>query len=142
MKTLHLDVEYEFDFHLYGLVSPSKEYTLAWWLNKLLDLRLAKQKDLCYVFGAKDQLLISNFEFSTDHSIIRLFRNKALGTSMLKKPFFLPDIKEYDYVLQISGSTSSLYPTELISKVQNIPFVQYVKQFDPITLKFRNNLIF
>lgn len=142
MKNLRLDIEYDYDFDLYGLVSAGKEYTMAWWLNKSFNLHLTKQKDICYIFGSKNQLMISNYEFCTDHSIIRLFRNKALGTNTLKKPFLLPEIKEYDYVLQITGSFSGLYPHELISKMQNIPFVQYVKQFDPLTLKFKENLIF
>ena len=142
MKILRLDIEYEYDFNLYGLVSAGKEYTMAWWLNKLFNLHLTKQQDLCYIFNSQDKLLISNYEFSTDHSVIRLFRNKALGTNTYNKPFLLPEIKEYDYVLQITGSLSGLYSQELISKIQNIPFVQYVKQFDPLSLKFKENLIF
>jgi len=142
MKTLRLDIEYEYDFDLYGLVSPGKEYTVAWWLNKLFKLHLKKQQDLCYLFGSNEKLLISNYEFSTEHSTVRLFRNKALGTNTFKKPFLLPEIKEYDYVLQVTGTFSNLYPQELIGKIHNIPLVQYVKQFDPLTLKFKENLIF
>lgn len=142
MKALRLDIEYEYDFDLYGLVSPGKEYTMAWWLNKLFKLHLTKQQDLCYTFESKDRLIISNFEFCSEHSTVRLFRNRALGTNTLKKPFLLPDIKEYDYILQITGAFSGLYPQQLISKMHNIPFVQYVKQFDPLSLKFKENLIF
>jgi len=142
MKTLHLDIEYEYDFDLYGLVSPGKEYTMAWWLNKLFNLHLTKQQDLCYIFESKDQLIISNYEFCSEHSTVRLFRNRAMGTNTIKKPFLLPDIKEYDYVLQIAGTFSGLYPQQLISRIHNIPFVQYVKQLDPLSLKFKENLIF
>ncbi len=142
MKTLRLDIEYDYDFDLYGLVSAGKDYTMAWWLNKLFNFRLTKQQDLCYIFGSKDQLMISNFEFCLEHQAVRLFRNRALGINNLKKPFLLPDIKEYDYILQITGVFTELYPQELISKLNNIPFVQYVKQFDPLSLKFKENLIF
>lgn len=142
MKTLRLDIEYEYDFDLYGLVSAGKDYTMAWWLNKLFKLHLIKQQDLCYIFGGKDRLMISNYEFSLEHKTVRLFRNRALGTNTLKKPFLLPDIKEYDYVLQITGVFTELYPQEFLRKIHNIPFVQYVKQVDPLSLKFKENLIF
>ncbi len=46
MKTFTLDVEYACDFDLFGLVSSSREHTLAWTLNRALRLRLIKQPDL------------------------------------------------------------------------------------------------
>ncbi|MFD2513648.1 IPExxxVDY family protein [Pontibacter locisalis] len=142
MKSLHLDIEYNFDFDLFGVVSPVKDYKLAWALNNLFDLRLSKQQDLCYDLHGKDRLIISNYQHISDHSTVRLFKNKALGPSTLKKPFLLPDIKEYDYVLQLAGAMQQLYPQEFIRTLLHTPLVQYVKQFDPLTLKFKENLIF
>jgi hypothetical protein len=142
MKTLHLDIEHEYNFDLYGIVTPVKDYKLAWALNDILDLRLLKQKDICYDFLGKDRLIISNYQYITDHNIIRLFRNKALGATTLKKPFLLPDIKEYDYVIQIAGAMQQLYPHELINRILKTDLVQYVKKFDPLTLKFKENLLF
>lgn len=142
MRTLRFDIEYNYDFSLFGLVSPIKEYKLAWVLNNLFDFRLSKQKDLCYEIMGKDRLIISNYHYITDHSTVRLFKNKASAPSTLKKPFLLPDIKEYDYVLQIAGSMQQMYPQEFIRTLLNTSMVQYVKQFDPLTLKFKENLIF
>ena len=142
MKLLTLDTDYEYDFDLYGLVSPGKDYTMAWWLNKLFAMRLIKQKDICYTLPGLGSMLVANYEFSTEHSVIRLFKNKALGASTLRKPYLLPDLKEYDYVLQICGSLPKLYPHQFINTLLHIPLVQYVKQFDPLSLKFKENLIF
>ncbi|MEJ8804249.1 IPExxxVDY family protein [Pontibacter sp. H249] len=142
MKTLRLDIDYEYDFDVYGVVSPVKDYKLAWALNNIFDLRLSRQKDLCYDFFGKDRLIISNYQHITEHTIVRLLRNKALVTTTLKKPFLLPDIKEYDYVIQISGAMQQLYPQEFINKILKTQLVQYVKKFDPLTLKFKENLLF
>ena len=142
MKIFHLDTSYEYDFDLYGLVSAGKDYKMAWWLNKLLGMRLTKQEDLLYTLPGREVIRISNFEFSTDHCVVRLFRNKALGTSTVRKPYLLPEIKEYDYVLQVTGPFSALMPQNFANTLLNIPLVQYVKQFDPLTLKFKENLIF
>ena len=142
MKSFYLDTDYEYDFDLYGLVSSGKDYTMAWWLNKLFALRLTKQKDLCYTLPGREQLWVSNYEFSTEHSIIRLFRNKAVGACTLRKPYLLPDIKEYDFVLQINGALPKRHPQNFINMLLHIPLVQYVKQFDPLLLTFKENLIF
>ncbi|MBC5993286.1 IPExxxVDY family protein [Pontibacter cellulosilyticus] len=142
MKTLRLDIDYEYDFDLYGVVSPVKDYKLAWALNNIFDLRLSRQNDLCYDLFGKDRLIISNYQYITDHSMVRLFRNRALVATTLKKPFLLPDIKEYDYVIQISGAMQQLYPQEFINSILKTQLVQYVKKFDPLTLKFKENLLF
>ncbi|MFC5271484.1 IPExxxVDY family protein [Adhaeribacter terreus] len=142
MKTLRLDLDYEYDFELYGIVSSSKEYTLAWAMNQYFNLRLIKQKDLCFDFISKGRLVISNYLHRTEHYSIRLFRNKSVDLSTLKKPFLVPDIKEYDYVVQISGAFDRFCPQELLRKFNMVPLVQYVKQFDPNALQFKDNLIF
>ncbi|WP_018477240.1 IPExxxVDY family protein [Pontibacter roseus] len=143
MKTLHLDTDYDFGFALYGVVSSCKDYKVAWSLNRLLGLNLIRKRDLCYTMPGREKLLISNYEHNDEHSTVRLFRNKALGTSTLPKPYLLPDLKDYDYVLQIAGSLQQLlYPQDLIGRLQRLSLVQYVKQFDPLTLKFKENLLF
>jgi hypothetical protein len=142
MKALLLDIEYDYGFSLFGVVSPIKDYKLAWAMNHILDLHLIKQQDLCYDVQEKERLLISNFEHTSEHSVVRLFRNRAIGTHNLKKAFLLPELKEFDYVLQITGGMQRYHPEEFIKKLLNSPMVQYVKQFDPLTLKFRENLIF
>ncbi|WP_276498141.1 IPExxxVDY family protein [Pontibacter litorisediminis] len=142
MKTHHLQIEYDYSFDLYGLVTSVKDYKLAWALNRLLNLHLTRQKDLCYELLGRDRLLIANYRHVAEHSEVRLFRNRALGSPTLKKAFLLPDVKEYDYVLQITGAMQQLHPQELARKLMRTPLVQYVKQFDPLTLKFKENLIF
>lgn len=142
MKTFKLEVEYDYDFDVFGLVSSSKEYKLAWALNKYFNLRLVKQQDLNYDFMHKGRLVISNYLHTTEHNSFRLFRNKSVDLSTLKKPFLIPDIKEYDYVFQITGVISDFYQQELLNRFKHIPIVQYVKKFDPQSLRFKENLMF
>jgi hypothetical protein len=141
MKTLRLDIDYDFDFAVFGVVSSSKEYKLAWALNKYLNLRLVKQTDLCIDFIHKGRLVISNYLHLTEESSFRLFRNKSVDLSSLKKPFLVPDIKEYDYVVQVSGLLGEFHQ-ELLQRLNLIPLVEYVQHFDPINLKSKENLIF
>lgn len=142
MKTFKLEVDYDYDFDVFGLVSSSKEHKLAWALNKYLNIRLVKQQDLNYDFLNKGRLVISNYLHLTDHSTFRMFRNKSVDLSTLKKPFLVPDIKEYDYIIQISGAVTDFYQQEIINRFRLVPLVQYVKKFDPNSLKFKENLMF
>ncbi|MGV3639761.1 MAG: IPExxxVDY family protein [Adhaeribacter sp.] len=139
MKTFKLEVDYDYDFDLFGLVSSSKEYKLAWSLNKSLQIRLIKQQDLNFDFSNKGRLVISNYLYMSEHHTIRLFRNKSVDLSTLKKPFLVPDIKEYDYILQMSGGSAD---AELLNRFKLVPLIQYVKKFDPNSLKFKENLMF
>jgi len=138
MQTLQLYVEYEYDFDVYGLAASLKEYKLAWSLNRLLGFRLKKQQDLSYELCGQERAIISNYEYITDHSVVRLLRNKAHGV----KAFLLPEIEEFDYVLQITGALQQLCPQELTAKLLHLPLVQCVKQIDPLTLKLKEHLIF
>lgn len=142
MKTFKLEVEYDYEFDLFGLVSSSKEYKLAWSLNKSLNIRLIKQQDLNFDFYNKGRLVISNYRHMSEHSTIRLFRNKSVDLSTLKKPFLVPDIKEYDYIIQMTGGLSDFRHQELLNCFKRVPQIQYVKKFDPNSLKFKENLMF
>ncbi|MET4106981.1 IPExxxVDY family protein [Hymenobacter sp. UYP22] len=142
MKTLTLDVEYDCDFDLFGLVSSSREHTLAWVLNRALHLRLIKQQDLIYDLFSQGRLVISNYLHTTEHYTLRLLRNRSVDPSPLKKPFLAPDIKEYDYLLQVSNGMASHSSDELLVQLSALPEVQLVSQVDPNDLKFKENLLF
>ncbi|MBG8552404.1 MULTISPECIES: IPExxxVDY family protein [Hymenobacter] len=139
---LTLDVEYDCDFDLFGIVSSSREHTLAWTLNTALRLRLVKQQDLIYDLLSRGRLVISNYLHATETLSLRLLRNRSVDPSALKKPFLAPDIKEYDYLLQVSNGTGSLAGDELLARLTELPAVQYACQFDPNSLKFKENLLF
>ena len=142
MKTLTLDVEYECDFDLFGVVSSSREHTLAWQLNQALRLRLVKQQDLIYDLFNQGRLVISNYLHATEHLTLRLLRNRSIDPSVLKKPFLVPDVKEYDYLIQVSNGSGALAAEPLLASLMGLPVVQYACQFDPNSLKFKENLLF
>ncbi|WP_022824052.1 IPExxxVDY family protein [Hymenobacter norwichensis] len=142
MKTLTLDVEYDCNFDLFGVVSSSREHMLAWQLNQSLRLRLVKQQDLIYDLLSQGRLVISNYLHATEHLTLRLLRNRSLDPSVLKKPFLAPDIKEYDYLIQVSNGSGMLAADTLMQELTALPVVQYACQFDPNSLKFKENLLF
>lgn len=141
MKNFTLDVEYDYDFKLFGLVSSSKEYKLAWAISKFLNIRLIKQPDLVYDFISKGKLVISQYLYKTEHSTFRLLRNKSMVLGSIKKPFLLPEIKDYDFIIQISGILAEEYLEIIEEKLKALETVQFLKQFDPESFAFKENLL-
>ena len=141
MKTFTLDVEYECDFALFGLVSGTRDYTLAWALNRALRLRLVKQPELLLNLLSRGRLVFTHYLYTTETLTFRLLRNHSIAPSTLKKPFLAPDIKEYDYLLAVSNGSGDLADEALLQQLVALNVVQYACQFDPNSLKYKENLM-
>ena len=141
MKTFTLDGEYECDFALFGLVSSTRDYTLAWALNRALRLRLVKQPELLLNLLSRGRLVFTHYLYATETLTFRLLRNRSIAPSTLKKPFLAPDIKEYDYLLAVSNGSGDLADEALLQQLVALDVVQYACQFDPNSLKYKENLM-
>jgi len=140
-KTFTLDVELACDFDLFGLVSSARDYSLAWALNQALRLRLRRQPELLLALPGREHLVFSHYLYATEVLTLRLFRNRALVPSALPKPFLAPDVKEYDYLLAVTNGGDELAGAALVARLTALAAVQYATQFDPNTLKYKENLI-
>ena len=76
MKKKRLEIDYNFDFELLGVISSAKGYKLAWDINHAVSIRLIKQSDLIIHFS--NQIIGSFTYFSHESALntIKLFRNK------------------------------------------------------------------
>lgn len=142
MKILTLDAEYDCDFALFGLVSSTRDYSLAWGLNRDLRLRFVRQPDFVLNLVQQGPLAFSYYLHVKESLTLRLFRNRAVLPSALPKPFLAPDIREYDYLLQVQGGSDELAGVELLDRFTALPSIQYASELDPQELKYKENLIF
>ena len=142
MKTLTLDADYDYEFGLYGLVASLRDYTLAWHLNRALRLRLRRLPDLVLPLVQQGPLAFSYYLHGTEALSLRLLRNRAVGISTLAKPFLVPDLPEYDYLLHVQGGVGEWAGTELLDRLTALPVVQYASELLPQDLKYKENLFF
>lgn len=135
-----LNVEYKYDFLLFGIVSSAKDYKLAWSMNQVLQIRLIKAEDLKVEFN-EDTIVISNFIFKTSHCTFRLLKNKTYAS---EEPtgYFLPDQQHIDYLLMIEDETETIRTDDIMDKMKAIPDINALILFDVNTLLFKENLIF
>jgi hypothetical protein len=142
MKASKLVVDHDYNFDVLALISSEKDYKLAWSLNKLLNIHLCKAEDLCLDFVKDSKIMITNFIFEKEYSSLRLLKNKSNEFNNISKPFLLPELKEYDYIIRIEGERTFLDVDIIIQKLKSLPAIQYLKRIEIHKLKSKENLIF
>lgn len=142
MKITRLKVDFDYDFHMFGLIASVKDYKLAWHLNNALNLHLCRSEELQFEFLDKSKIYISNFIFEKEYSSFRLLKNRACESFNSSKPYLLPELKEYDYLIQVKDEAEEWDPDLIHTLLKSVPVVQYVIKIDLTNLRSKENLIF
>jgi hypothetical protein len=139
MKKSKLVIDYDFDFELWGVISVSKGYKLAWELNQRLDIRLVKQPDLVVGFKKGEEKSFSFFAFETPLNRLKLFKNKPVDVDS-GKYYLIPEFPHYDFILltQMEGELHEKF----IPQLKEIPTVELVASIPLEGLKSKLNFIF
>jgi hypothetical protein len=142
MKAIKLVVEYDFDFEFIGLISSLKGHKLAWNINNELKIELKKEDDICLDFLHEGQLIIINYNFETEYSNFRLIKNKSCEFANIASPYLIPELKEYDYFIQLQDESGFFGISSIMEKLKNISGIEYIKLIETENLKSKDNLIF
>ena len=140
MKKAKLLVEPTFDFELLGLVSPIREYRMAWLINKEMDLNLVKADDLELEFLNAPKLEISQYFLSLPHGFIQLLKNKALNSSQ-QLAYLIPELKNLDYFLLVQDETEQMQLSTFIDQLAKNSLIQSIVRIDISKLKSKENLL-
>ncbi|MDX2189248.1 MAG: IPExxxVDY family protein [Bacteroidota bacterium] len=135
-----LEIIPEFDFELLGIVSAAKDFTIACYINWYLGIELTKNEDLQYDFVKDCKFFISNFIFEADYSNIRLIKNRPVEFINLKKPYLLPELKNYDYFILLSGEYAENYAESEI-KLKKVPIINLIKRINYQEIPSAENLL-
>ncbi|MEO1053537.1 MAG: IPExxxVDY family protein [Bacteroidota bacterium] len=141
MKRKKLVIDYEYDFDLMGIVSSVKDYKLAWALNNFLSIELEKADDHILKFNKVGDIKFSNYIFATEHSEIRLFKNKAVDVSEQSKQFLVPEMGRFDYFLTAKGIISNCETKELADRLKRMRFIEYIVNINIETIKSKDNFL-
>lgn len=139
-KKIHkLAIEIESDYSLIGIASHENDYRLSWAINKSLGLDLKKKEDLT-LDHPKNKILInySLFIFDDENNYItyNLISNKS------EKGFLIPEMKNIDFVLRVSGSPDQNLLDDLLFKLKKIDIVITAFQINEVSEKLRKILMF
>lgn len=134
-----LEIEYTFDFELVGIRTSLKGYKLAWYLNKILNTHLTKQKDL-EVHLKKGSAFYDQFAHLTPMNALHLFRNRPSDADN-SLPVLVPEFPHFDYVL-MTQSEERLSGNRLQEYLRDVPSVELAALIPLSALKSKENFIF
>ena len=141
MRKQRLQVEFEFDFDVFGIVSALKDYKLAWNVNNDLHINLNKQKDITIQF-VDSELVISNYKYSTDNSELQLLRNKSYELLGGENQYLIPEMHRMDYFITLQGEINGWTNHEIQNKLKSTMGIDFVIKMDIEKLKSKENFIF
>ena len=140
MKKRRLDIEYTFDFDLYGITATMKPYKMAWEINRCLNINLVKSDDYEVMNKNKSLSNYLHYDQNTTHSLVKLFRNKPIEENE-QRNLLLPELPHFDFILLTRGEAYA-DNNRLQELLRNIPSVELVA-FIPLTaLKSKEHFIF
>jgi len=152
MSTQILTVEYEFDFILIGISSPSKDYKLGWELNKELRLNLCRIEDVLKQNTMKPGHVESELIISDDDGPNHLYSHyrhsdeeKGIEYDLVSNKsdsgLLIPEQKQADYFLIIRGIDSQAFSNKVLGTIRNMANVQTAFSIDANKLKSKELLI-
>jgi hypothetical protein len=133
-----IEVEYDFDFVLWGIVTTMRDYQICWELNKSLKINLKRQPDVEFSHPQRGRhMLFSLFRYydEMDKCLYHLMSNKYY------KEFLLPEVKEADYLLRFTGEMPYNYAEGILYSLKNVPKIMAVIPLEVSGLKSKHNLI-
>jgi hypothetical protein len=138
-KKVHkLSFDYDNEFYLIGIASHENDYRISWALNKLLGWNLAKTDDFKINHPKrKVEVNYSMYHFADDYGVsYHLISNKS------EKGFLLPDFKNIDYILKVSGEDNFNNISDLIQNIKKINIVITAFVIENLQSKYFNMFIF
>ncbi len=142
MKKNIIENSYDTDFELIGLVCNKKDYKLAWYLNKHLNIRLVKRRNVKLHFTDKTSILISNYLSQKEHITFELIQNKLLSLASVESKYLIPELNKFDFLLKIRDMTDEITAENVSIRIREIPIVEYAMKLKFDSLKSKDNLLY
>lgn len=137
-KTHKLSLKSETDLVLIGISSPENDYRISWAINQDLGTNFTKTENL-KVFNQKfnEDQEFSLYIYENEENLIKyhLIANKC------ENGYYIPELKNIDFFMQISGDISDDYKNDLVKKLKVIDVVKGVFIIDIDNLKSKNRLV-
>ncbi len=140
IKKNKLEIEYSYDFELLGVRTSLKGYKLAWELNKILKINLAKQEDLVIHFKKGQLASYDHYSFRTVLNDFHLFRNRPIEAENAIPPL-VPEYPHFDFII-MTQSEENLGGNRLQEYLRVIPSIDWVTLIPLTALKSKDNFIF
>lgn len=140
MKKTRLEIDYGFDFSLFGITSTLKPFKLAWELNQALKINMSRVSDLLVRSKTGEDLGYAQFLYQTELTSFRLFRNKPEENATTKW-LLVPEHPGFDFILMTTNRETD-NQQEVLEAIKNITTIEWCAFLPLASLKSKENFIF
>ena len=138
MKKVFLDIGFDYDFLLLGIVSQEKAHRLVWFINRELSYHFVHDGELSMFDEDQSVAAYTKYSFTDEinHLEFFLIENKD------ESSYLIPELRQVDFFIMIKGALDFLDVKTLISTMKPIEPIQLITEIDHQKLKSKQNLIF
>ena len=138
MKKVFLDIGFDYEFVLYGIVSQEQPHRLAWIINQHTGSNFKRIEDLVFNQNESDEINISRFTFHDElnHLDFDLLANKDGNR------FLLQELRKMDYFILVKGALESFKKRKFTEPFKKVDGIQIIHEINHHKLKEKENLIF
>ena len=141
-KKFKLFSEFTYDFHVYGIISKVKEFTLSWGINSVSNIELSKEDDLIIDMKGGNEKAVSNYKYTTDILDVHLFKNQLDNSKNLDNKYFIPTLQNFDYLLKIDFEDDSYLIDELFMHIRKSNKIESILKLDINKIKEKEFFLF
>ncbi len=137
-KKVILDIGFDYDFVLLGIVSLEKFHRLVWLINKQLGYQFVHSGEIEFLEHDLAGSAFTKYEFADEinHLELTLFENRDDSN------YLVPEMRTVDYFMMIKGALDFLDIKDLTTNLKPIDSIQLITEIDHQKLKSKQNLIF
>ena len=136
-----LNTDFQYDFVLFGLSADSKEYKLAWQLNKICDCRFRKVRDISLNIDKGLIASFSHFYYTHGAQTWRLLKNYDCSDTY-GKVLLMPELNQWNFLLWLDDPGDHVSVEELKRKIETIAEIKSFSQISVDLLPNKDNLLF
>ena len=141
-KKIKLRVGYNYDFHLVGIISHSKDYTVSWAISKVLNIEMEKKDDLEVVNKQAEKFSVSNLVFEDDFRRFTLLTNKVVANNSITQKLFIPSLGAFNYLLKIEEFEETSDVEGIFAQLRKAEKIDTLMKLDVKKVKEKENFLF
>lgn len=138
IKKSYLEIDFDFDFRLWGIATSLRDYQVCLLINKALKTRLSRLPDIELPVPEHNKLLLFSafrYEDPMDKGVFHVVSNKYNGD------FLVPEVRQADFFLRFCGAAPEEYIWDLASKLKRVQQFLMLMPLNPENLKSKMNLM-
>lgn len=139
MSKLKLEIEYDYDFTLFGICCHEKDYRLTWAINSKLHYQLQRKEDVEVKDKKRKEPTLYPFYL---HEDIANYREYILVGNKSDRGYLIPKQKKVDYFLIIKGAITSTEKDRVLRALKEIAIVLTAYEINAKLLESKQNLLF